>query len=58
MKISDKPYTLDKNTWCYEERGGILVVHEDRYKNGNYIQTIQTKIPLKKIQGYLRRIGE
>jgi hypothetical protein len=55
MKLSVLPFTLDKNTWCYEEKGGLLIYHEDRTKEGLYIQTCIFKIPLKKIKDYIKR---
>ena len=26
--------SLDKNTWCYEEKEGLLIIHEDRDLKG------------------------
>ena len=54
-KISLKPFTLDKNTWCYEEEEGLIIMHEDRTLEGKFITTRRIKISLKKIKGYLKR---
>ena len=54
-KLSLRPLSLDKNTWCYEEKEGLLIIHEDRDLKGRFIQTHHIKISLKKIKGYLKR---
>lgn len=56
-KLSLEPQMVSRTTWYYEERGGILVVHETRDKNGGFIQTDQFRIPWRKLVASLRRRG-
>ena len=39
------PRTIDRLNWYYEEPIGIIMVHEVRDKNGNFIQTDTFVIP-------------
>jgi len=55
MKLSLQPFTLGTHSWCYEEKGGLLIIHEDTTEKGSFVQHIRIKIPLKKIKGYLKR---
>ena len=48
-KLKREPINIDKNTWYYEERHGITVVHEVRTEAGNYQKTVQIKLPWKKL---------
>ncbi len=57
MKLSLRPFSLDNRTWCYEEIGGLHIIHEDRDLKGKFIQTHHIRIPLKKIKGYMKRKG-
>jgi hypothetical protein len=48
------PILIDGDSWYYEERGGIKVVHEARTPAGQFIQTDQFLIPWKKLTKSLR----
>lgn len=48
-KLSREPIQINKDSWYYEEYGGITVVCELRDINQNYLGTTQTKIPWKKL---------
>lgn len=45
MALNREPQTVDKETWYYEERKGLLVVHEIRLEDGGYLRTDQFVIP-------------
>ena len=53
--LSCAPFTLNKNTWCYERKSGIIIIHEDRQKDGKWITTHSILLPIRKIKGYLGR---
>lgn len=49
------PHDISKNDWFYEERHGLLLVHQVHDKAGNYICTEQVKIPWRKLEASLKR---
>jgi len=49
------PHQITKNDWFYEERTGLLLVHEVYSPMGNYLCTEQIKIPWRKIEASLKR---
>jgi len=53
--FKDKPISIDKNTWYYEEVKGVCVVREVRDKEDNLIQTEQFYIPWKRLLESLGR---
>ncbi len=55
MRDEIKPVTVDKATWFYPEKRGILVVHEFRDKDGRYHFTDQFLIPWAKIDAAKKR---
>ena len=56
MKASDLgPHDITKYDWFYEERHGLLLVHQVHDKDGNYICTEQVKIPWRKLEASLKR---
>jgi hypothetical protein len=55
-KASDLgPHKITKNDWFYEERTGLLLVHEVYSPLGNYICTEQVKLPWRKLEASLKR---
>lgn len=55
MKLSPKPYKINKGAWCYEDKRGIEIIHEIRGEDGGYIRTDHLLIPWKKILSSVRR---
>ena len=56
MRLSNKPFYLNEHTWCYEEKSGIFIIHEDFDSKGIFVKTHQIILPRKKIKNYLRRL--
>lgn len=52
---SKEPQTVNVDTWFYDGKRGITVVHEARTKAGEYIQTDQFLIPWSKLEAALKR---
>lgn len=48
-KLSLEPQSVNEDTWYYEERKGVLVVHRLKDKNGDYEKTVQILLPWKKL---------
>lgn len=50
------PQKIDDDSWYYEYRGRIEVVHEIRDSaTGNYIRTDTIKIPWRKLEKSMKR---
>lgn len=56
MKNDIGPHVVTKKDWFYEERTGLLFVHEVYDGTGAYLQTDQVKIPWRKIEASLKRV--
>ncbi len=54
-KRSRGPQYIDKSSWFYDDRRGLLVVHEARTKSDAYIQTDQFVISWAKVRAALKR---
>ncbi len=54
MAITLAPQNVDRHTWYYEERKGLLVVREVRGKDG-YVCTEQFVIPWKMVAASVKR---
>lgn len=48
------PQHIDDETWFYEDRKGLLIVHEIRTA-GSYVRTDQFMIPWQKLTAAVRR---
>lgn len=44
-----EPIDVDEDTWYYEEYSHIVVVHQLRGRNQEVINTVQIKLPWKKL---------
>ena len=55
MMLSRKPQHITEHLWYYEEKRGILIVHEIRDNEGKYIRTDQITIPWRKLRNSLKR---
>lgn len=53
-KLSLDPQQIDKENWYYEEKKGVLLVHEIRTKDG-YLRTDQILIPWRMIAASMKR---
>lgn len=51
------PQNLGEYDWYYENPKSLVLVHETRDKQGNYIQTDQIKIRYSKLLKSMRRCG-
>lgn len=50
-----EPQRIDDETWFYEDRKGLLVVHEIRTDDGHYIRADQFVIPWRMVTGAAQR---
>jgi hypothetical protein len=50
MVESRMPQDISKTDWYYERPGHIMLVHEVRDPNGEYIRTDQIKIPWRMLE--------
>lgn len=55
MTASLKPQNVDSDTWYYEEKRGILVVHQTRDANGKWVKTDQFLIRWPMLRASLAR---
>ena len=53
--LSREPQKIDLKNWYYEERTGIVVIHEVYSADGVYQQTDSIKIPWSKLETSLKR---
>ncbi len=53
--LRSEPQNVDCDTWYYEERWGLLVVHQVRDGGGQYIKTDKMRLPWKMIQASVER---
>jgi len=49
MPIDRKPQDISKVDWYYEQPSHLLIVHQV-YRNGEYLQTDQFKLPWRMIE--------
>jgi hypothetical protein len=49
------PCDVNKSTWFYVDKRGMLVVHEARTPGGVFIQTDQFTIPWAKVRAAINR---
>lgn len=50
-----EPQKVDDETWFYDDRRGLLVVHEFRGPHNEYLRTDQFIIPWEKVRAALDR---
>jgi hypothetical protein len=50
-----EPQTIDNETWFYEDRKGLLIVHEFRTDAGLYVRTDQFVIPWRMVTAAVQR---
>ena len=55
MASNSGPYDINEDVWYYEEKKGLILVHQIRNKNGDYICTAQIDLPWRKIEASLLR---
>jgi hypothetical protein len=55
MACARKPQNVDRSTWYYEFPGSVLVVHEVRDKDGNFVQCEQFRIPWRLLEQSRKR---
>ena len=55
MSRSNEPQNVAEGTWYYEERKGLLVVHEVRDPKGRLLQVEQFTIPWRTIAASVKR---
>jgi hypothetical protein len=53
--VSLDPQNVSRSTWYYEDPTHLLLVHEVRTKDGEYIQTEQFKLPWRMIEASRKR---
>jgi hypothetical protein len=49
------PMNIDEDNWYYEERRGIVIVHQHRDSEGNIVSGSQITIPWRKLRASLNR---
>ena len=49
------PQTIDAESWFYEDRKGLLIVHEIRTDTGQYVRTDQFTIPWRFVTAAAKR---
>lgn len=49
------PQHIDAETWFYEDRKGLLIVHEIRLDDGSYVRTDQFVIPWRMVTAASKR---
>lgn len=54
-EYSLEPQVIDDLNWYYEDKSGIIMVHEIRKPNGAYVSTDMFTIPWKLIDGTFKR---
>lgn len=54
MPMSPAPQHTSDETWFYDDKRGLLVVHECR-KDGEFVQTDQFVIPWRAIDAAIKR---
>jgi competence CoiA-like predicted nuclease len=50
-----EPQVIDAESWFYEDRKGLLIVHEIRTDDGSYIRTDQFTIPWRFVVASVKR---
>ncbi len=51
------PHTVDRNTWFYDDDGGMLIIHEIRDDAGKYLRTERIKIRWQSVLAAAERHG-
>ena len=58
MAISNEPQKIRPDTWYYESEKSIDVYHELRDENGRYVQTINFRLPWRRLKQSLARLED
>ena len=53
--LSLKSITINADTWLYEERTKLAVIHQVRDNAGDYIKTIQINLPIRIIMPSVKK---
>lgn len=53
--LENQPQKIDAETWFYDDEKGLLVVHEARTANGDYLKTDQFIIKWPLLEAALQR---
>lgn len=56
--LKTEPHDLDENAWWYEAANGLTMVIRAVDPHGNYIQTVQRRIPWSQIRLSLARLDK
>ena len=52
------PVEIDEDSWYYEDKTGIDLIHEERDLEGNFIKTVHIKIPWRKLVTTMERFNK
>ena len=55
--LSQEPQKISEETWYYEEKGGLFVVHEVRM-GGNFVCTRRFRLPWGKVLNSVKRFRQ
>jgi len=55
LALSNNPQPIDNQTWFYDDKKGLLIVHEFRDVHHNYQGCDQFIIPWRKIEAARKR---